>query len=61
MSSERKLEDISSNLDDISETLDEIKNSVEGGDCSSGMQPLDDLRRKIDHAAKAIDEAVDPD
>jgi len=61
MSPERKLEDIASNLDDISETLDEIRSSVDGGDCSSGMQPLDEIRRKVDQAATAIDEAVDPD
>ena len=61
MSADRKLEDIASNLDDISESLEEIKNAVDTNDCSAGVQPLDEIRRKVEKAARKIDEAVDPD
>lgn len=61
MSAERRLEDIASNLDDISETLDDIKNAVEEGDCDAPLGPLGEIKRKVDHATKAIDEAVDPE
>ena len=60
MGTQRKLEEIASNLDDLSVTLEEINQTVQEKG-TADEKTLAKVEGDIERAAEAIDEAVDPD
>jgi DNA-binding transcriptional MerR regulator len=60
MGTERKLEEIATDLDDLSLTLEEIKQAVQDKSTTE-QKTLAEVESHIERAADAIEEAVDPD
>ena len=58
MTTERKLEDIVSNLDDMSTTLEEIKDQPGRAPIETGK--LDSLQTEMSRTAELIEESLEP-
>ena len=57
MTTERKLEDIASNLDDMSTTIEEIKD--QGPTAPIDTEKLDSLRTEMSRTAELIEESLE--
>ena len=60
MGTQRKLEEIASDLDDLSVTLEEIKQTVQD-EGTADQETFNKVESDIERAADAIEEVVDPD